>query len=187
MRLLATTLLLALAPHLAGDGRPYERGLPLIEVFEERRHGAGTQVFDVTQAPDGMLYFGALRGVVTYDGAWWRTLELPNEPAVFSVESGRGPEIAVGAVDDFGWVAPDANGVLRYRSLREHLPQEQRSFGDVRAICTTGNGFLFVGEQFAFAWSGGAPRMVADFRAHPATMPRCDRRDGTTWIVTDSR
>jgi diguanylate cyclase (GGDEF)-like protein len=180
MRLLATTLLFALAAHLIGD----ERGLPLIEVFEERRHGAGTQVFDVTQAPDGMLYFAALKGVVAYDGAWWRTLELPNEPAVFSVESGRGPEIAVGAVDDFGWVAPDANGVLRYRSLKEHLPQEQRSFGDVRAICTTSSGFLFVAEQFAFAWSGGAPRMVADFRrAKPTSMPRCDRRDGTTWVV----
>jgi diguanylate cyclase (GGDEF)-like protein len=183
MRHLATTLLFALAPHLLGDGRAVERGLPLIEVFEERRHGAGTQVFDVTQAPDGMLYFGALSGVVTYDGAWWRTLELPNESAVFSVESGRGPEIAVGAVDELGWVAPDANGALRFHSLKQHLPAEQRSFGDVRAICTTTSGFLFVAEQFAFAWSGGAPRMVADFRARPASMPRCDRRDGTTWVI----
>jgi diguanylate cyclase (GGDEF)-like protein len=183
MYLLATTLLLALAPHAMGGGTAFERGLPLIEVFEERRHGAGSQVFDVTQAPDGMLYFGALKGVVTYDGAWWRTLELPNESAVFSVESGRGPEIAIGAVDEFGWVAPDTNGVLRFHSLRPHLPEEQRSFGDVRAICTTGSGFLFVAEQFAFSWSGGAPRMVADLRARPASMPRCHRADGTTWVT----
>jgi diguanylate cyclase (GGDEF)-like protein len=183
MRLFATALLLLLAPHLHGDARASERGFPLIEVIEERRHNAGSQVFDVAQAADGMLYFGALKGVVTYDGAWWKVLELPNDSAVFAVESGRGPEIAVGAVDEFGWVAPDANGALVFHSLRPHLPAGQQKVGDVRAICTTASGFLFAAEQFVFAWSGGAPRMVADLRSRPPFTPTCERKDGVTWVT----
>jgi diguanylate cyclase (GGDEF)-like protein len=179
MKALATALLLALAASVIAD----ERGLPLIEIHEQRRHGAGSQVFDVTQAADGMLYFGGLKGVTTYDGAWWRTLALPNESAVFSVESGRGPELAVGAVDELGWVAPDPNGTLEFHSLRPFLPAEQRNVGDVRAICTTGSGFLYVAEQAVLSWSGGAPRIVADLRAKPELMPRCFRSRNTTYVA----
>ncbi len=182
MRVIATALLLALAAAAIAD----ERGLPLIEIHEQRRHGAGSQVFDVTQAADGMLYFGGLKGVTTYDGAWWRTITLPNESAVFSIESGRGPELAVGAVDELGWVAPDPNGALVFHSLLPHLPPDQRSVGDVRAICTTGSGFLYVAEQLVLAWSGGAPQIVADLRAHPALMPRCFRSRNTTWVALDT-
>jgi diguanylate cyclase (GGDEF)-like protein len=182
MRVIATALLLALAAVAPAD----ERGLPLIEIHEQRRHGAGSQVFDVTQAPDGMLYFGGLKGVTTYDGAWWRTITLPNESAVFSIESGRGPELAVGAVDELGWVAPDPNGTLVFHSLRPYLPPDQRNLGDVRAICTTGSGFLYVAEQLVLAWSGGAPRVVADLRERAAVMPRCFRSRNTTWVALDT-
>jgi diguanylate cyclase (GGDEF)-like protein len=176
---LATALLLAASLGLSAE----ERGFPLIETFEQRRHGAGAQIFDVTQSADGMLYFGGLKGVTTYDGAWWKSIELPNRSAVFAIESGRGPEIAVGAVDEFGWVAPDATGAVVFHSLRPHLAAEQQNFGDVRAICTTTTGFLFVAEQFAFAWSGGAPAVAADFRARSDSMPRCFRSEGTTYVA----
>lgn len=183
MRALATALLFAASLSLFAAGR----GFPLIDTFEQRRHGAGSQIFDLTQSADGMLWFGGLTGVTTYDGAWWRTTPLPNNSAVFAVESGRGPEIAVGAVDEFGWVAPDATGKLAFHSLRPYLPAEQRNFGDVRAVCTTNSGFLFVAEQFAFAWSGGAPAVAADLRAHPESMPRCFRNDGTTYVALSDR
>lgn len=179
MRVIATALLLAAAMQVFAD----VPGLPLIEIFEERRHGAGAQVFDVTQSSDGMLYFGGLRGVTTYDGEWWRSIELPNQSAVFAIESGRGPEIAVGAVDEFGWVAPDVNGAVAFHSLRPYLAPEQRKFGDVRAVCTTNNGFLFVAEQFVFAWSGGAPSIAMDLRARPESMGRCFRSEGATYVA----
>lgn len=182
MKVIATALLLALAAAANAD----ERGLPLIELHDQRRHGAGAQVFDVTQSADGMLYFGGLKGVTTYDGAWWRSIALPNESAVFSIESGRGPELAVGAVDELGWVAPAPDGTLAFHSLRPFLPEDQRNVGDVRAICTTSSGFLYVAEQLVLAWSGGAPRIVADLRNRPAVTPRCFRSRNTTWVALDT-
>jgi diguanylate cyclase (GGDEF)-like protein len=182
MKVIATALLLALAAAAIAD----ERGLPLIEIHDQRRHGAGTQVFDVTQAADGMLYFAGLEGVTTYDGAWWRSMSLPNNSAVFSIESGRGPELAIGAVDELGWVAPDPSGALVFHSLRPFLPEEQRNVGDVRAICTTGSGFLYVAEHLVLAWSGGAPRIVADLRNRPPVLPRCFRSRNTTWVALEA-
>jgi len=120
-----------------------------------------------------MLHFGTLRGVLSYDGAWWRVTPLPNESAVFSVAAGRGPEIAVGAYGEMGYVTRDPHGALTYRSLIPQLPAEFRDVGDVRSVCATAGGFLFVGERALISWSGGPPRVFTDFRATPNPPNRC--------------
>src|ERR1700741_4889124 len=163
MRLFATLLIVTLARGVfAADGREFERGFPLIEVHQEQEHTAGSQIFSLTQDRGGLLYFGGLAGVASYDGAWWRTVELPNESAVFSVASGKGPEIAVGGIDELGWAGTDENGALAYHSLIAQLPPDHRRTGDVRDICATQDGFVFAAENALIVWNGGAPRVLAD-------------------------
>jgi len=184
MRMLAALLVGSLAGGLfAADGREFERGFPLIEVHEEKDHEAGAQIFSLTQDRGGLLYFGGLVGVASYDGAWWRTVALPNESAVFSVASGKGPEIAVGGIDELGWASTDENGALTYHSLIAQLPPDHRLTGDVRDTCATPDGFVFVAENALIVWNGGAPRVLADLRETVSATRRCFRAGRATYAA----
>jgi diguanylate cyclase (GGDEF)-like protein len=184
LRRIAVVLVVSLAvvTAAAGDARDFERGFPLIDIRQEEPV-TGLQIFSLTQDRSGLLYFGGLAGVASYDGAWWRTVALPNESAVFSVASGKGPETAVGGIDELGWVSATPNGALVYRSLIPQLPPEFRNTGDVRSICTTTDGFVFAAERALIAWNGGAPRVLADWRQGPARARRCFRAGATTYVT----
>src|SRR5215212_11196868 len=62
-----------------------ERGFPLITVYPAEVHKGGPQTFDIAQDPRGVLYFGNLHGLMTYDGAWWRMMKLPDDQVALSV------------------------------------------------------------------------------------------------------
>jgi diguanylate cyclase (GGDEF)-like protein len=182
--MLAALLLVTLARGVfAADGREFERGFPLIEVHEEKEHEAGSQIFSLTQDRGGLLYFGGLAGVASFDGAWWRTVALPNESAVFAVASGKGPEIAVGGIDELGWAGTDENGALSYHSLIAQLPPDHRRTGDVRDTCATHDGFVFAAENSLIVWNGGAPRVLADLRQTAGSGRHCFRAGRTTYLA----
>ncbi|HEX8154509.1 MAG TPA: hypothetical protein VF698_15350, partial [Thermoanaerobaculia bacterium] len=162
-----------------------DRGLPLLRIVPQREHRSGAQVFAVTQDASGILHFGTLSGVASYDGAAWRHLELPNGSAVFTVAGGASPRVAVGGVGEFGVLEPDANGVERYRSLLPQLPLAQRDVGEVRGSCAVGNGFVFVSERYLIASDGTSARVIADLRSMPAPPVHC-RRAGNQYFF-DSR
>ena len=164
----ALILAFALACFARADGP----GLPLLRVIPQSEHGAGPQTFDVAQNRRGLLYFGNLAGVLTYDGAWWNVVALPNASAVFAVESDSAGVIAVGAVGEFGYLTA-AN---EYRSLVPQLPPSQRDVGDVRGLCTSERGFVFATERYAIEWNGGAPHVLAEIPAGT----RCGR-GGLFW------
>ena len=169
----AATLVLAFA--LAARGE--HRGLPVLNAFPQSVHRGGSQTFDAAQDPRGILYFGNLSGVLTYDGAWWRTIALPNASAVFAIESDSAGVVAAGGVGELGYL----DTKLAYHSLAAQLPQDARDFGEVRGICTTGRGFVFATERFAFEWNGGAPRVVAR-HAGETTPLRCSTIDGAVHL-----
>ena len=85
------------------------RGLPLITVYPAEAHEAGPQTFDIAQDHQGILYFGTLHGLVIYDGAWWRLLELPDEQVALSPATDDKGRRAMGLVNDFGYLARDVS------------------------------------------------------------------------------
>ena len=156
-----------------------ERGFPLIHVYPAEVHKAGPQTFDVVQDARGVLLFGNLHGLVTYDGAWWELHRLPDEQAPLALAADKQGRIALGLVGDFGFLGRDERGSYQYRSLRGSLPAAQREVGDIRDICATAAGFLFLGEKSLLLWNGGAAREVARFPT-VADAPRgcfCDGGD----------
>src|SRR5688500_14280837 len=153
-----------------------ERGFPLITVYPPETHKAGPQTFDITQDGRGVLHFGNLHGLVTYDGAWWELHTLPNEQVALAVATDRRGRIALGLMGDFGYLARDAKGASIYHSLLGTLPKPQQSIGDVRQICATPAGFLFVAEKSLIAWNGSGARAIAQFSAEDA--PRGCYSDG---------
>jgi diguanylate cyclase (GGDEF)-like protein len=153
---------------LAFSASASERGFPLITVYPPETHKAGPQMFDIAQDARGVLHFGNLHGLVTYDGAWWELYKLPDEQVALSVASDRQGRIALGLIDDFGFLARDDRGSYTYQSLGATLPPAQRHVGDVRAICSTSAGFLFVAEKSLVLWNSGNARTVAQFTAEAA-------------------
>ena len=161
-RTLCVLLLLAL------PARAAERGFPLITVYPPETHKAGPQTFDVTQDARGVLHFGNLHGLLTYDGAWWELQKLPNEQVPLSLATDTSGRVALGLLNDLGYLARDAKGARQYHSLLETLPADQRQVGDVRAICATPAGFLFVAEKSLILWNRGAAKRIAAFPAEEA-------------------
>ena len=172
MRRSAASLVLGLA--FACFARGEDAGLPVLRVIAQSEHRAGPQNFDVAQDRRGLLYFGNLRGVLTYDGEWWRVTALPNDAAVFSVESDSAGVIAVGAVRELGYLT----AAHEYRSLLPQLPPAQRDVGDVRGVCTSGRGFVFATEHHAIEWNGGTPRILGELA--PGT--RCGRAGNSVML-----
>lgn len=157
--------------------RAEHRGLPVLNVFPQSLHRGGAQTFDAAQDPRGILYFGNLSGVITYDGAWWRTIALPNDSAVFAIESDGAGVVAAGGVGELGYL----DSALAYHSLIGQLPPQARDVGEVRGICTTGRGFVFATERFTIEWNGGAPRVLAQHRGD-APPQRCSTIDGGIYL-----
>jgi diguanylate cyclase (GGDEF)-like protein len=153
-----------------------ERGFPLITVYPPEIHKAGPQMFDIAQDARGVLHFGNLHGLVTYDGAWWELQKLPNEQVALAVASDAKGRIALGLISDFGFLARDAKGSYGYHSLLPSLPAAERQIGDIRHICATTAGFLFVEETNLLLWNGGSASKVAKFTAEDA--PRGCYSDG---------
>ena len=162
---------------LAGVARGEHRGLPVLDVLPQSLHRGGAQTFDAAQDPRGILYFGNLSGVITYDGAWWSTISLPNESAVFAVESDAAGVVAAGGVGELGYLVAAPDGTLGYQSLVDQLPPLARDVGEVRGVCTTGRGFVFATERFTIEWNGGAPRVIEQ-HLHGGGPSRCGVIDG---------
>jgi diguanylate cyclase (GGDEF)-like protein len=174
-RALCVLLLLALRAGAA------ERGFPLITVYPAEAHKAGPQTFDVAQDARGVLLFGNLHGLLTWDGAWWGLHTLPDEQAPLSLASDARGRVALGLVDDFGFLARDANGAYEYHSLRDTLPANERAVGDIRELCVTSAGFLYVGERSLILWNGGAAKTIARFPTE--TAPRgCHSDEGGIFL-----
>ena len=91
----------------------------------------GAQNRQIRQDKKGMLYFANNEGVLTFDGINWKTYPLPNKSIVRSLEFGHDNKLYVGGQDEFGYLEPAANGQLIYHSLKQRLPQSERSFTDV--------------------------------------------------------
>lgn len=160
MVLPAGTLCLLLLTLGAGAA---ERGFPLLTVYPPETHKSGPQMFDIAQDGRGVLHFGSLHGLATFDGAWWELQKLPNEQVALTVASDARGVIALGLIDDFGFLAPDSKGISSYRSLIGTLPAGERDIGDVLDICSTPGGFLFVARKGLLLWNGGAARKLARF------------------------
>jgi len=95
-------LLLLLAGALAVAAAPLERGFPLIQTYEPTLPEASTQFFDATRDSRGVLYFGNLSGVLVFDGAWWRRIEVGKGTTAYRVKGGEGGRVGVGGVDRVG-------------------------------------------------------------------------------------
>ncbi len=154
---------LTLAGVRTAGAAPSERGFPLIQTYDPGPPEASTQSYDVTRDPRGVLYFANLGGVLVYDGAWWQLIKAGKGETAFSLASDAAGRVAVGGVDELGYLAPDLHGKLRYVSLLPLLPPGQREIGQVLQVRPTPRGFAFMTVRRLLVWDGARIDTAATF------------------------
>lgn len=106
-------------------------GFPEVLNYSRQEYLGGLQNWDIRQDKNGLIYVANNEGLLSFDGKYWNLYPLPNKTIVRSVEIGADQKIYVGGQDELGYFAPGKNGHLEYHSLKDLLPKQDRSFGDV--------------------------------------------------------
>ncbi len=124
-------------------------GLPIIRNYPPSENGGTTQNWAIVQDRRGVMYFANTGGLLEYDGSTWRMIEVENEVARTVAIDSAGT-IFVGGVDQFGILVPDESGSLKYKSLINFIPVEERDFGDVWTIWPVNEGVYFQTKSHIF-------------------------------------
>jgi hypothetical protein len=161
--LLLTTLLLSVAVALPGFAQPShsappnqgnaEAGMPVIESYNARAYNGFPQIWTILQDRRGIMYFGNSGGeILEYDGVTWRKITTANIVRSLAIDDDG--KIWFGSNANFGYLSPDAAGTLKFVSLLDKIPAEQRNFTDVWQILITPQGVFFRSYEHLFRWDG---------------------------------
>jgi signal transduction histidine kinase/DNA-binding response OmpR family regulator len=169
-RLLLTLLaLLALAPLAGAQPKPsaptlasakspakppVEIGVPVLQAHTRDEFGGYGQVWTIVQDRRGVIFIGTSGSVIReYDGVSWRKILTPSNTtrSMAMDDTGR---IWVGSNANFGYLEPDSTGTLRYISLLEKIPENERGFTDVWQTLPTPQGTFYRSYQELFRWDG---------------------------------
>ncbi|MEO6456273.1 MAG: triple tyrosine motif-containing protein, partial [Ginsengibacter sp.] len=136
--------------------RPFAQntiGIPDIINYTKSNYNAGTQNRSIVQDKNGVMYFANYEGLLTFDGTYWKIYPLPNKTVIRSLAIGSDNKIYVGSQADFGYFAPDNNGKLSYFSLKNLLPEKNRSFSEIWQTISYGNDIFFRSREVIFQFS----------------------------------
>ncbi len=119
-------------------------GLPPIKKYSPLEINGSPQTWAVTHDERGVMYFGNSKGIIEYDGKNWTLIELTNKSTVRSFLNSINDTIYVAGYADFGYLAPDYNSRMSYKSLMHRIPEEYRTIDDVWAIYDYMGGILLM-------------------------------------------
>jgi DNA-binding CsgD family transcriptional regulator len=125
-------------------------GDPPVLNFTKKVYKAGTQVWDITQDDNGVMWYGNNEGLIEFDGMHWRLHPLSNRTIVRSVRAGKEGKVFVGGQDEFGYFSPIANGTLVYHSLKLLVPESEQRLGDVWNVAVRDEGVFFRTDHQVF-------------------------------------
>ena len=118
-------------------------GIPQIVNYNNEQYNGGIQNWDVQQDKNGILYFGNNEGLLTFNGRYWNIYRLPNFTAVRSIGIDSKNRIYVGGQDEIGYFSPDGQGILKYTSLLNLLPENLRKVADIWDIAIINDEVFF--------------------------------------------
>jgi signal transduction histidine kinase/class 3 adenylate cyclase/ligand-binding sensor domain-containing protein len=108
------------------------------------------QNWGFAQDAEGKVYLANTSGVLEFDGKSWRMIEGTGQLGVARLLASQDGHLYVGGEGDFGHLLPDAEGLLRFVSLKpQALALEAVS---VRSIWEADNGICFIGAEQLWRW-----------------------------------
>jgi class 3 adenylate cyclase len=140
--LILAVAIAAATASLEADFNP-ETGAYLFQRYSTKQYGASPQNWGIAQDQRGIMYFANTDGVLEFDGNSWRMIRLPDRASARAVSVDGAGTVYVGGVGNFGSLMPDSTGTMRFVSLIDRIPQQDRGFAEVRKILTTPQGVYF--------------------------------------------
>jgi ligand-binding sensor domain-containing protein/DNA-binding CsgD family transcriptional regulator len=129
-------------------------GIPAIKNYTHTDYNASTEIWDVKQDKNGILYFANNDGLLTFDGSYWKIYPLPNKGTIKALAIDPAGRIFVGGQDEIGYFFPDGNGILKYHSIKNLMPQKARQFADIWSIVLFKNEVFFRTIECVFEYNG---------------------------------
>jgi class 3 adenylate cyclase len=142
VRFLMPAVVMTVLPQYVSAGLSPETGTFVFQRYSAKQYGASPQNWEIAQDKRGILYFANTDGLLEFDGHSWRTVVLPGK-SVRAVSVDDGGTVYVGGVGEFGVLKPDSTGTLKFISLVERIPREDRGFADVWRALPTPQGVYF--------------------------------------------
>jgi signal transduction histidine kinase/DNA-binding response OmpR family regulator len=157
-----------------------EEGRPIVRNYAPIDVGGNSQIWAVVQDSRGVIYAGTGGAVIEYDGAAWRRIQLPSLYTVArSLAIDDHDRIYVGAVNDLGYLDADDHGELKFVSLRDKLPAEERDMEVVWRTFIAPDGIVFQSQSAIYRWADGKftiTKAASRFR-------RASMVDGRVYVV----
>jgi len=152
-----TALLLSVFP-IAVKAQVNASGIPFVNNYYPKDYKASEQNWDVLQDKRGIMYFGnSDNGVLEFDGIEWRQIQVTNSSIVRSLARDSSGRVYVGAVNEFGYLAPDKSGKMQYLSLSVQLDTSEMNFSHVWKAYGKENGAYFCTQDQIFDYTPGQP------------------------------
>lgn len=123
---------------------------------------AHPQSFDIVQGTDDHIFVANGLGVLEFDGVRWQLHKTAGGTGAFSLELGPDGKVYVGAQGEIGYLDADAEttGELRFVSLNERIPEQDRNFSTVWFVEHTDGDIHFVSREALFLWDGTSIRVI---------------------------
>jgi hypothetical protein len=118
-------------------------GTPSFKNYTPQDYNSAEQVWCAFQDNRGIMYFGNSSGLLEFDGKTWRFMQLPNKSVVRSICEEAKNRIYVGGVNEFGFLEADSSGFLKFHSLLDKIPENERATGDVWNIYNIDKKIIF--------------------------------------------
>lgn len=140
--------------------------IPLTTTFNTTDYHGGIQNWDITQDQRGFIYVANNFGLLEFDGKDWRNYEVENNTRVRSVYVDADHRIYVGGQNQFGYFEPQKDGSLKFFSLYDRLPDEDKNLEDIWRIIKYENQILFCSYLGLISYDGEKVKKIdtkADF------------------------
>jgi serine phosphatase RsbU (regulator of sigma subunit)/ligand-binding sensor domain-containing protein len=131
-----------------------QMGTPFIVNFTPDVYNSQPQNWAIVQDSRGILYFGngPETGVMEYDGSQWRIINVSNNSTARSLAIDSTGRIYVGASGEFGYLAADSTGSLKYVSLFHLIHDDHTEFNNILKIHPTSHGIYFLSTDKIFRY-----------------------------------
>lgn len=146
-------ILFTLLPGVTPAQTRNELGKPFLTAWLPKDYGAESSNWAIVQDNRGVMYFGNTSGILEYDGTAWQLMPFPNKSICRSLDKNAEGRIYAGGVGDFGYLAVDPIGQLRFVSLLPQVRENARDFADVWVTRVLDESTYFLTENFLFRWT----------------------------------
>jgi hypothetical protein len=121
---------------------------PIAHHFTNNDYSGGIQNWSISQNESGILFVANSYGLLEFDGVDWRTHNSSQITRMLSIHVAQNNLIYAGGQNQIGYFITDPIGRMKYISLLDKLPYEDRIVDDVWKVIGL-NGKIFFGTNLA--------------------------------------